>query len=31
MDDKVNSLGAGGTITVIPSKLALNFFARWQE
>src|SRR6185295_19794082 len=31
VDDKVNSLGAGGTITVIPSKLALNFFARWQE
>jgi hypothetical protein len=30
VDDKINSIGAGATITR-PSKWSLNLFARWQD
>jgi hypothetical protein len=29
VDDKINSIGAGATISIVPSKWSLNLFARW--
>ena len=31
VDDKINSIGAGATISIVPSKWSLNLFARWQK
>ena len=31
VDDKINSIGAGGTISIVPSKWSVSLFARWQD
>ena len=31
VDDKINSIGAGATIAIVPSKWSLHVFARWQD
>jgi MtrB/PioB family decaheme-associated outer membrane protein len=31
VEDKINSLGAGATLTFVPEKWSANLFARWQK
>jgi Putative outer membrane beta-barrel porin, MtrB/PioB len=31
VDDKINSVGAGATITIVPQKWTATLFARWQD
>jgi hypothetical protein len=31
VDDKINSIGAGGTVTLVPAKWSVSLFARWQD
>jgi MtrB/PioB family decaheme-associated outer membrane protein len=31
VEDKVDSVGAGATLTFVPEKWSANFFARWQK